>query len=390
MKKLLLSFSILSIMMVYMSCATKKESIETKVWAWMSSKALTSPEQYDNFFGKAADAHIDAIILEVHGGYPVGMQDTTDFVDHYAIETLKKAVPYAKKYGIELHAWIWTLNRCEMNLRTLNRDWYQVNAEDSSCLDIKLYNREHYRWLCPSRPEVTEYLKDRVAELAEIDGVSGVHLDFIRYPDAMLPYGLHESRGVVQDKIYPHWDHCYCKYCRNMYKDTYGTDPMTLENPTDTADWMKYRLDAVVKLTNALADEIHKHGKVASAAVFASPSESRKLVRQDWSRFTHLDIEFPMIYHKFYDKDDEWVGEATEEGVKEMKGNGCKGYLCSGLFVGHVPADSLSSMFNRVSQSGSKGVCIFSLEGVERTTGYWEALGKATLQFKENREKAQK
>ncbi|MDZ7822535.1 MAG: hypothetical protein U5N26_12435 [Candidatus Marinimicrobia bacterium] len=99
-----------------------------------------------------------------------------------------------------------------------------------SCADIKLYNREHYRWLCPSRKETEEYLRNRVAELAEIRGLAGVHLDFIRYPDAILPYGLHESRGVFQDKVYPRWDFCYCEVCREAFRERTGIDPLELED----------------------------------------------------------------------------------------------------------------------------------------------------------------
>lgn len=358
-------------------CSSKtKDENSVKNWAWLAGDSDMPADQLDNYFKNAKDCGIDAILLQVHGGYPKGMEDTSDFTDYDAIKILENAVPVAKKYGIELHAWMWTINRCEKNLRAAHPDWYMVNANDTSCLDIKLYNREHYRWLCPSRPETLEYLKARVAELAKIDGVAGVHLDFIRYPDAILPYGLHESRGVVQDKVYPHWDHCYCEHCRAEFEKLTGIDPMELEDPTSNQEWMKFRWDAVVNIANELAREIKKYGKVSSAAVFASPSESRKLVRQDWSRFTELDILFPMIYHKFYDKPDPWVYDATKEGVCEMDSLGCKGYLVSGLFVGHVPVGKMHEIFTYAKEGGSKGIALFSLEGVEKTEGYWEALKK--------------
>jgi uncharacterized lipoprotein YddW (UPF0748 family) len=377
----------MSIMMLN-SC--KEQATETtKVWAWLSgSFAANRPDsvvsqRFENYFSKAKETGIDAIILEVHGGYPqVDSTSITDFTDYSAIDIVNKVLPYAKKYGIELHAWIWTTNRCEKNLRAAHPEWYQVSAEGNSCLDVKLYNREHYRWLCPSRPEVLEYLKARVVELAKIDGLAGVHLDFIRYPDAILPYGLHESRGVVQDRVYPQWDHCYCEVCRANFKAKTGIDPMELEDPTENADWMQYRWDAISNVTNALAQEIHKYGKAATAAVFASPAESRKLVRQDWSQFTELDVIFPMIYHKFYNAEDPWIETATREGVEEMKAHNCKGYLCSGLFVGHVPIDKIDEMIGYATRGGSQGICFFSLEGVERTPDYWDKLKESLIVFK--------
>ncbi|MFA5302683.1 MAG: hypothetical protein WC395_08360, partial [Bacteroidales bacterium] len=230
------------IVMALVSCTPREDSAK-KVWAWMAGKTTMNPGQWEHYFQKASEVGIDAILLECHGGYPEVMEDpassnavidpatstasvnaasrsaakpsdTPSFRDHAAIYIIETALPYAQKYGIELHAWIWTINRTEMNLRNAHPDWYQVNALGESCLDIKLYNREHYRWLCPSRPETAQYLKDRVSELAQIEGLTGVHLDFIRYPDAILPYGLHESRNVVQDRVYPLWDFCYCDVCR--------------------------------------------------------------------------------------------------------------------------------------------------------------------------------
>ena len=393
MKSFFRSLGVLTICLIIMNSCTdsKKQTAEdTKVWAWLSGSFVTKNQSdsttaktLEHYFSKSKETGIDAIILEVHGGYPkVDSTNTTDFTDYSAIEIINKALPYAKKYEIELHVWIWTTNRCEKNLRIAHPDWYQVSAEGNSCLDVKLYNREHYRWLCPSRPEVLEYLKDRVSELAKIDGVAGVHLDFIRYPDAILPYGLHESRGVVQDKVYPKWDHCYCEVCREKFKSQTGIDPMELDEPTENAEWMQFRWNAITELTNALAQEIHKYNKVASAAVFASPEESRKLVRQDWSHFTEVDILFPMIYHKFYDAEDAWVETATREGVEEIAANNGKEYLCSGLFVGHVPIDRIDEFFDLVKNGGSKGICFFSLEGIDRISGYWDALKESVSKYK--------
>ncbi len=401
----------LFIAMALISCTPRVDPAK-KVWAWMAGKTTMTTEQWEYYFQHAAEAGIDAILLECHGGYPQVLEevpedqatpynapDTADaipastnpadspapsptFRDNAAIYIIKTALPYAQKYGIELHAWIWTINRTEMSLRNAHPDWYQVNALGQSCLDIKLYGREHYRWLCPSRPETAQYLKDRVAELAEIEGLAGVHLDFIRYPDAILPYGLHESRNVVQDRVYPLWDFCYCDVCRANFKALTGVDPMDLEDPTSDPRWMQYRWDALSVVTSEVCAEIKKHGKVASVAVFANPEESRKLVRQDWPRFRHVDVFFPMIYHKFFNWEDPAVLTATAEGVQELQEAGNRGILCSGLFVGHVPADRIPEFIQLTQDGGSTGICFFSLENIDRTPGYWESLGKAIKEFK--------
>ena len=385
MKKNILLLSLIALL--FASCAPKKaiekDHAENKVWAWMSGKLSMTDQQYEHYFSKAAQSGIDAIILECHSGYPE-IIDSTTFVDSAAIKIIKRAVVFAKKYNIELHAWMWTSNRCELTLRKAHPEWYQVNGKGESCLDIKLYNREHYRWLCPTRPEVIQYLKDRAGELAEIEGLAGVHLDFIRYSDVILPYGLHKSRGVVQDKVYPQWDFCYCDSCRAAFKKISGIDPMELQDPTSNAQWMQYRWDALAHLASEVCAEIKDHGKIASAAVFASPEESKKLVRQDWANFKNIDIIFPMIYHKFYDWGDEMVPEATRQGVKALKDANSPAYLCSGIFVGHVPSDRILEFMDSTRNAGSKGFCFFSLEGIDRNknVNYWDSLAKAVKTYK--------
>lgn len=361
---------------MFQSCSSSVNN--DKVWAWVSGKLDMSEEKLEHYFSKCKEVGIEAVIMECHSGRP-DILDSTTFRDSAALEIIRRAVPYAEKYGIELHAWMWTTNRVEKHLREAHPEWYQVNAQGESCLDIKLYNREHYRWLCPSHPECTEYLKDRVRELAEIEGLAGIHLDFIRYPDVILPYGLHESRGVVQDKVYPLWDFCYCETCRAEFKKLHGIDPIELEDPTSCKEWMEFRWNLMAKMASDVAAVIKECGKVSSAAVFASPQESKKLVRQDWANFRNFDYLFPMIYHKFYDKEDPWVETATKEGVEALAAAGNPANLVSGLFVGHVPSDRIPEFLTYVKNGGSKGVCFFSLEGIDRNQEYWDQL-KIALQ----------
>ncbi len=80
-------------------------------------------------------------------------------------------------------------------------DWYNVNAKGESASDKPAYV-DYYKFLDPARPEVREFVRDTVRELAAIPGLTGVHLDYIRHPDAILPSGLWSKYGIVQDKVY--------------------------------------------------------------------------------------------------------------------------------------------------------------------------------------------
>ena len=358
-------------------CGDREEPF--RVYAWMSGKVSMTDEVLEDYFSRAADAGLDGIFLECHGGYPEVLGDSTSFRDSAALVILRRAVPYAQKYGLELHAWMWTTNRCEQALLKAHPEWYEVNGLGESLAEIEMYNRKHYRFLCPTHEGVEDYLKDRVRELAEVEGLTGIHLDFIRYPDAILPYGLHESRGVVQNRVYPQWDCCYCDECRAAFKAQTGIDPLELEDPTACEAWMQFRWDAMARLADNLLKEIRACGKVATAAVFATPEESKKLVRQDWVQFKHADALLPMIYYSSYAQPCEWVETATREGVAALAAAGNAARLFAGI---PVPRDGdFRQCITLARAGGANGICFFSLEALSRHPEQWSALKQAVAEI---------
>ena len=123
-KKLFQLAAFMLFLMIAVSCTNKDD----KVWGWVSGSLSMQPEQLEHYFSKCKEVGIDAIIMECHGSKPV-ILDSTTFRDSAALEIIRRAVPYAQKYGIELHAWMWTTNRVELHLREAHPQWYQVNAQ---------------------------------------------------------------------------------------------------------------------------------------------------------------------------------------------------------------------------------------------------------------------
>ncbi|MFA7034604.1 MAG: hypothetical protein WC166_08135, partial [Bacteroidales bacterium] len=155
--------------------------------------------------------------------------------------------------------------------------------------------------------------------------------------------------------------------------------------PTSNQAWMQFRWDAMSHFASEIAAEIRRLGKVSSAAVFASPEESKKLVRQDWANYRNFDYIFPMLYHKYYNWDDEMVEIATRQGVEALAEAHNDASLCTGLFTGHVPAERIGEFLDMTERGGSNGICFFSMEGILRKAGYADSL-KAALHGKIGRD----
>src|ERR1019366_3685377 len=113
-----------------------------------------------------------------------------------------------KAAGLELHVWMWTTNRGDDWIRKNHPDWYQASRTGKSCFDHPPYV-DYYRWISPVIPGVQDYIRDRAAELAVRATVDGVHLDYVRYPDVILPRALWSKYHLDQTEEMPEYDFCY-------------------------------------------------------------------------------------------------------------------------------------------------------------------------------------
>jgi uncharacterized lipoprotein YddW (UPF0748 family) len=320
-----------------------------KNWAWMRGD-IKSMDDWRRKLAEMRAAGIEAILIS--GG--------TDFY--------RTAIPVARQEGLEVHAWIFTMMRSE-HLKT-HPEWYAVNRKGVSTAEKPPYV-DYYRFMCPARDEVKRYLAGYVRELAQIDGLASVHLDYIRYPDVILPVALWPKYKLVQDKEYPEFDYCYCRICRDRFKRQAGVDPLELPDPPAHAAWLQYRYDTISEMVGLLVEEVHARKKQVTAAVFPTPAIARALVRQDWVRWP-VDAVLPMVYHAFYKEDVAWIERATREGEDALRG---RIPLYTGLYVPDLAPDALGRAVDYALAGGAQGISLF--QGNTLTPAHWAAFTEA-------------
>ena len=337
-----------------------------KNFVWMRPSVSKSADDWRRDFDLMRASGIHGLIPEIYNGRQTLFRSTRLPVRAPWLET---AIPIATAAGLEVHAWMWCMPCLLDSVVKQHADWYNVNARGESAVDKPAYV-DYYKFLDPARPEVREFVRDTVRELAAIPGLTGIHLDYIRHPDAILPSGLWSKYGIVQDKVYPPYDYGYTEYSRGAFKARTGVDPMDLTDPESNQAWLQYRLDTVVDLVNDyLVPAAHDGGKVITAAVFPGPSEARRMVRQDWGRFK-LDAFLPMLYHTFYEAGPEFVKQYTEEAVRTVKQP-----VYSGLFVGPLDAAAFTRTIEMALAGGAAGVSIFDAGAMNPER--WTLLSKA-------------
>jgi uncharacterized lipoprotein YddW (UPF0748 family) len=320
-----------------------------KHWAWLRGEFATA-DAWQRKLATIKAAGIEAVLYTAN----------PDFYHAHAAA--------AERAGLELHAWMFTMMRGEN--ATAHPDWYAVSRDGVSTA-VKPPYVDYYKFMCPSREDVRAYLAGLVREVAQTDGLAGVHLDYIRYPDVILPVALWPKYNLVQDKEYPPFDFCYCDVCCARFARESGVDPRKMPDPTADVAWRQFRYDRISEVVSLLADVAHAHGKLITAAVFPTPAIARALVRQDWTTWP-LDAVLPMTYHAFYKQDVAWIERAVREGVR---GLGARRPLYSGLYTPDLPPADLERAVGYAIAGGANGISIFEANGL--TPDQWSALASA-------------
>ena len=321
-----------------------------KNWMWEGLHHDWTDEQYAHHFSKAYECGISAILFE---GYD------------------ERIYRLCHEAGLECHYWNWTLNRHE--LVETHPEWYAMSRTGQSCATEPPYVG-YYHFLCPTHQEVIDYLVDDFVQKSQLPFVDGMHLDYIRYPDVVLPVDLWKNYDVIQTSEAPEFDFCYCDSCRYHFEQRYGIDPMELEYPMVSPAWLSFRYDAVTNLVKSIYQEMEQRHTFLSAAVFPTPDMARKMVRQDWDHWG-INAYFPMIYNGFYREGTAWIGQAVKECVTAVQG---RAYIFAGIMYPDIKND-FEHALDEVFGNGASGIAFFAEPDEEHLEQFKQYLDKHGL-----------
>ena len=349
---------IVAVLTLVISCkpTPKAHSHWGKNWAWMNVEDLPD-SVWTVRFGVMKNSGIDGLLI---------------LYKYSQDSQFKKVAQMAKDAGFEVHAWFVVLNPHDTkeNLVEKHPDWFVVSREGISCIEKPPYI-PGYKWLCPSHKQVHNYVVSQVETFARMDFIDGVHLDYIRLPDVILPVGLWSRYNLIQDHELPQFDYCYCDTCLKAFEDISGYDPRELEDPSKDTLWRQFRYDIITNVVNKCYDEAKNYDKKLSAAVFHGPDLAKMMVRQDWIHWK-IDALMPMMYHQYYNEPVSWVEKVTREGVEKLNTNVS---LYSGVFIGEISPEKMIEAVESVKNGGAKGICLFNAG--KMTPAQWTALGTA-------------
>lgn len=279
-----------------------------------------------------------------------------------------------KKVGLEYHAWLPTLAMSD-NLN-LTSKYFAVNGLNESSYDKPPYV-SNYKFLCPSNPEVFNSISESFSEIAKLPEIDGIHLDYIRFPDLILPSALWKKYGLDMTKESLKYDYCYCKKCQASFKNIHGIEIKKVNNPFKLEEWRQFRCNLITNFVNRLATIVKSKNKLISAAVFPGSFRAKNTVRQDWGNWK-VDALFLMNYSDFYNEDVDWIGKMCKNAVELIDNKTTSIY--SGLQICNNPqdklrnsdpeshgisADQLKDAIDESVENGANGICLFMLKSMK-------------------------
>ena len=341
MKNSKLLFLLLVIIGSVASCSNIPEKVAEypMFWTWLDYRPGMN---FDSVCTVMSETGIDGVMLNAPSP------------DDY-----RKAIPIAHMHGIEVYAWLWTMN-LEHDRDIIVKespDWFSVNRKGESLADTKAYV-DYYKFMCPALPEVREHIKKKSVAFCEVEGLNGIAIDYHRFVDVILPTTLWPKYGIVQDKEYPEFDYGYHPSMIKLFMEEYGYDPRELEDPSIDDKWLQFRCDQITEVANEIAEVVHSYGKVMAASPFPTPAMSRKMVRQDWGKW-NLDIVFPMVYHNFYTGDLSFISDCMIEDVRDKN-------PMTTLYCGMTASNSplMFACMDSALNNGAEGISIFTVGGL--------------------------
>lgn len=318
---------------------TEKATEYPMFWTWMDYRPGVN---FDSICQVMNETGIDGVMLNA------------PTPDDYRV-----AIPIAKKHGIEVYAWLWTMN-LEHDRDAIVKEhpeWFSMNRNGESLVDKQAYVG-YYKFMTPALPEVREHIQKKITAYCEVEGLNGIAIDYHRLVDVVLPTTLWPKYDVVQDKEYPEFDYGYHPAMIKLFEAQYGYDPREKEDPSSDLKWRQFRCDQITEVANEIAETVHSYGKVMAASPFPTPAMSSRMVRQDWGKW-NLDIVFPMVYHNFYTGDVSFISDCTIENTRDK--NPMTTLYC-GMTGSNGPVmfESMDAALN----NGAEGIAIFTIRSL--------------------------
>ena len=352
-----------------------KEELPRGIWVSVFSAKdwLYSKEGVNNLIEKCKKAKINQIYLQFlqSGNFyydtKIGERSKYDaMLKSAGVDTIDLLLSSAQAAGIKVFAWVNVLSlgknpqagilkKYGKSILTLDQYGRPAYTEEKSDLD-KYYLREDYIFLEPGDQRVGDYMLNVVNEIINrYSLVSGVHLDYIRYPSPVpfVPGSRFKNFGL---------SYGYGEKNLERFKDKSGVNPKEgLNNEAEYLAWDNWRRQQVTDLVKKISSlvKVKSAGLIVSCAVIPLPERAYANAFQDWSRWLEDGIvDFVVLMN--YTKDSQFAKEVVKSGLGH-RGKG-KVYVGIGVFLMKNNPEMFFNQYREILELSPDGIVLFSID----------------------------
>ena len=361
-----------------------KEVSPRGIWVsvFSSKKVLYAKDGVSNLIAQCKKAKINEIYLQFfqsgNAYYDSKICDKTKYdemVKASGVDSLDLLLREAQENSIKVFAWINVLSLGKNDKADilkkygssiLTLDQYKRGSKIDSNAEIdKYYLREDQIFLEPGDPRIEGYILTIINEIINrYPLISGVHLDYIRYPSPVpfVPGSRFKNFGLT-----------YGYGAKNVerFKDKTGLNPLdTLNNEDEYLAWDNWKRQQVTDLVRKISSlvKVKSADLKVSCAVIPLTERAYTNAFQDWSEWLEEGIVDYVVLMS-YTKDNQFAKEI----VKSSLGHRGKGkiYIGIGLFLMKNSTDLFFNQYRLIRDLAPDGIVFFSIDDLtDQIIGY--------------------
>ena len=255
-------------------------------------------------------------------------------------DQLSQCVSAARQHGMEVHVWkvCWNLGNAPPGFVAKLRK--EGRLQKSS-------NGKEKDWLCPSHAKNLQHELAAIQEVARSYDVTGIHLDYIRFPSI---------------------DFCFDTTCRQAFEQYLGRTstgwPKSVqEDGRDHAAFYRWRADQITSFVRSVRTSLRAVNPDVelSAAVYRRYPSCRDSLGQDWGRWLREDL-VDFVCPMSYTEDTLNFANVTRD---QLALPSAQGRIRPGIGVtsseSQLTPDQVIDQIQTLRQAGADGFVLFDL-----------------------------
>lgn len=352
-----------------------KEIPARGIWVsvFSSKDVLYAKDGVNNLISRCKKAKINEIYLQFfqsgNAYYDSKVCDRSKYdemIKATGMDSLDLLLREAQGNNIKVFAWVNVLSlgkndkadilkKYGRSVLTLDQHQRVSRIESKTELD-KYYQREDQIFLEPGDPRVEEYILTVINEIINrYPLISGVHLDYIRYPSPVpfVPGSRFNKFGLTYG---------YGQKNVERFMEKTGLNPLdTLNNEDEYLAWDNWKRQQLTDLVRKISGlvKVKSPDFLLSCAVIPLTERAYANTFQDWSAWLEEGI-VDYVALMSYTKDNQFIKEVVKSGLGH-RGKG-KVYVGIGLFLMKNNLDLFYNQYGIIADLAPDGIIFFSID----------------------------